>query len=207
MKSMCAAMAIALMSTLAVGVSNSASAQETAAGGYKIAVVDVQRVLAEYGKRKAKYDELQAKVNSLQVEVDALSNSIEAKKKSYEEKRQAGAAPTELNGIEATIKQELATYELKLKENQNTIDTMEKAVLTEVVGDVEKAIDEIGTSGNYHIILNARKDSGGAVLYYAAPLDITQSVLSKLNGGSSAAPAAAPAPAADGDGKKKKKND
>ena len=164
MKSMCAAMASALMSTLAGGVSNSASAQETAAGGYKIAVVDVQRVLAEYGKRKAKYDELQAKVNSLQVEVDALSNSIEAKKKSYEEKRQAGAAPTELNGIEATIKQELATYELKLKENQNTIDTMEKAVLTEVVGDVEKAIDDIGASGNYHIILNARLDSGGAVV-------------------------------------------
>jgi hypothetical protein len=78
--------------------------------------------------------------------------------------------------------------------------------LTEVVGEVERAIDEIGKSGNYHIILNARKDSGGAVLYYAEPLNITQNVLSKLNGGASAAPAAAPAPAEDGDGKKKKKN-
>jgi len=194
-------MALAFMSTVAVGVSAPAFAQDAAAGGYKIAVVDVQKVLQEYNKRKQKYDELQGKVNALQTEIDALSSKIDAAKKDYDAKKNAGTDSTTLINLETQIRKDYATYETKLKEHQATIDGMEKQVLQEVIGDVEGAIKAFGTSGNYHLILNAREGAGGAVVYHATALDATAQVIQQLNGGAAAAPAAAPA-----EGGKKKKN-
>lgn len=199
MKSMCAALALALVSTLSVGVSTPAAAQE-----YKIGVVDVQQVLQKYTKRQQKYTALEAEVKSKQVEIDALSQKIDAAKKDYDAKKSSGAEASTLIALETQIRNDYATYETKLKQHQATIDGMEKQVLQEVIGDVEGAIKNFGTAGNYHLILNAREGAGGgAVVYHATALDVTAAVLQQLNGG--AAPAAA-APAEGGDKKKKKDN-
>ncbi len=199
MKSMCAALALALVSTFSVGVSTTAAAQE-----YKIGVVDMQQVLQKYTKRQQKYDALEKEVAAKQVEIDALSKKIETAKTDYNTKKAAGAESSTLIGLETQIRKDYADYESKLKEHQATIDGMEKQVLQEVIGDVETAITNFGTSGNYHLILNAREGAGGgAVVYHATALDVTAAILQQLNGGAAAAPAAAPAEG----GEKKKKKD
>ncbi|MBI1319944.1 MAG: hypothetical protein GC168_13530 [Candidatus Hydrogenedens sp.] len=153
---------------------------------YKIGVVDMQKVMADYEYRKQEYNKLEAKVKELQAPIDALSSKIEALKADYDK---LAAKPDktaddrkDLVAKENEIRSQHADYEAMLRQNQLQIDENEKNVLEDVVTKVQAALKEIGEKENYHLILNGREGSGSAVVYHAAALDITSSVLSKLNG-------------------------
>lgn len=182
MKKMCVALAIAMSGIFAVGMGGTAAAQDAA--GYKIGVVDLQEVLANYNKRKAKYDELQREVDARQVKIDALSKEIEADKGRYETMRKGDAANADsLRELETQIQKKFAQYKADMEILQREIDQMEEKVLREVVGDVDAALENIGKSENYHLILNARKGPSGSVVYHSTTIDITGKVLAALNGG------------------------
>ncbi len=185
MKKMCVALAIVISGMAAVGVSGKAAAQD--AGAYKIGVVDLQEVLANYNKRKAKYDELQREVESRQGKIDILSKEIESDKTRYETMRKGESTPDALRELETQIQKKFAQYKADMEILQREIDQMEEKVLREVVGDVDAALENIGKSENYHIILNARKGPSGAVVYHSTTIDITGKVLATLNGGAPAA--------------------
>ena len=159
------------------------AAAQDAAGGYKIGVVDMQKVMADYDKREAKYAELEAKVKELQAPIDALSDKITKMKDDYEAKaKQEGADRVALAQEEGRIRSEHATYEAKLRESQIQIDELERAVLSSVLEDIRGALKAIGEQENYHLILNGGERSGSAVVYHSTTIDLTAKVLAKLNG-------------------------
>ena len=158
-------------------LSGPAYAQE---GDYKIAVVDMQTVLAKYEKRKTKYEDLQKQVDALQSQIDKMSKDIEAAKADYE-KRKDTLSDEELFKLETQIRNDHANYQNELQKSQRQIDGMEELVLKEVLKDIQEVIETVATSGNYHLILNNGKGPRGAVLYASASIDITSKVLVELN--------------------------
>lgn len=159
-----------------------AQAQGQGGGGgasYKIGVVDMQRVIAEYNKREAKYQQLQSQVDALQKDIDALSAKIEANKKKFE----ASTNAEERSTLKSQIDTDYITYRAELEKRQQQIDTQEEQVLKEVLGDVQKTLESVAKAGNYHLILNGRGGGGGrsAVLYHDTTIDITSQVLDALN--------------------------
>jgi len=157
-----------------------ASAQEQTSQ-YRIAVVDMSTLMAEYNKRKEKYDELQKEVDTLQVEIDAMSKRIEKAKEEYEANR-SNMTDDERFDKRAQIEADFAQYRSELDRKQRLIDTKEERVLVEVVGDIEKAIAKVAESEGYHLILNAARGPRASVLYHSATIDITPRVLQMLNG-------------------------
>ncbi len=152
----------------------------TADENYKIAVVDMQTVLASYEKRKAKYDDLQKQVDSLQSGIDKMSKDIEAARKDYEERR-ATLTDEERVKLETKITNDYANYQNELQKNQRQIDGMEELVLNEVLKDIQEAIEKIATDNSYHLVLNKGKGPRGAVLYASNSIDITPRILEQLN--------------------------
>lgn len=151
-----------------------------ASGEYRIAVADIQTLLADYDKRQELYDELESEVESRQEEIDQLSNQIEAARQRYE---QQAPNMTEAERIEQRnqIESDYLTYTSELRQNQNYIDSREESVLREVLGDIQAAIERIAIEDNYHIVLNAQPGPQGSVLYHSATIDITSQVLTVLN--------------------------
>lgn len=155
-----------------------AAAQDT---NYKIGVVDMQTVLAKYDKRKSKYDELQKQVDALQSGIDGKSKAIEAAKADYEKKKKENLPSEQLSALELKIRSDYVDYQAELTRSQQKIDSMEEEVLKEVLKDVQAAVEQIATEGNYHLILNHRSGPNSAVLYANNNIDITPKVLEQLN--------------------------
>lgn len=173
---------VALAGLLTWGLLPALSHAQTDSAGaqYKIGVVDMQYLLAEYNKRKQKYDDLQKEVDNLQKEIDNMSNQIEADTKRYRD-NQASMSDTERFDLKTKIETAAATYRGELERRQRIIDNMEEQVLVEVMKDVQATIDQVAQAGNYHLILNARGGARGTVLYYSPTIDITSQVLTRLN--------------------------
>lgn len=153
---------------------------ETSGAQYRIGVVDMQYLLAEYNKRKQKYEDLQKEVDSLQEEIDKMSAKIEADTKVFRDS-QATMSDTERFNLKTQIETAAATYRGELERRQRIIDNMEEQVLIEVMKDVQATIDQVAQAGNYHLILNARGGPRGTVLYFSPTIDITSQVLTQLN--------------------------
>ncbi len=147
---------------------------------YKIAVVDMQNVLAKYDKRKEKYEDLQREVDTLQAGIEKMADRIEAAKKDYDERKDS-LDDDQLAKLETTIKNDYADYQNELQKSQREIDTMEERVLKEVLKDIQSAIEKIAEGGNYHLILNKGRGPRGAVLFAAPRIDITSKILLELN--------------------------
>jgi outer membrane protein len=158
----------------------SAPASTQASTNYKIGVVDMQTILAEYNKRKAKYAELQKEVEALQKDIDDMSTRIETAKKSYED-GQSKMTEDDRFDLKTKIESDYATYRAELEKRQKLIDSKEERVLKEVLTDVEDAINKVAASENYHLILNAKSGPRGSVLYHSPTIDITSKVLAQLN--------------------------
>ena len=172
----------ALAATLAVlgSFSGPAFAQDAAAGGYKIGVVDVQYVISNYDKRAAKYRQLEQEVQRLQTDIDDISSRIEANRKRFED-----GAGTMSDDERFTLKQQIdrdyTEYRSELERRQREIDRSEETVLREVIEDVNNAIATVAKQGNYHLILNAASGPRSAVLYHDTTIEITSQVLAALN--------------------------
>ncbi len=181
---LCGVLAAMLLAGLLCGP---AAAQETAeqsgataSGGYKIAVVDMQTLLAEYEKRKEKYDQLQQEVDQRQKGIDDLSTKIEAAKERYETGRDT-MTEEERFELKNQIEADYATYRTELEKHQRYIDNQEERVLKEVLEDIQAALTKIGEEENYHLILSASSGPRGSVLYHHPTIDITSKVLATLN--------------------------
>jgi len=155
----------------------------------KMAYVDLRKAFYEYEKSKT-YDKdltdvtakrteernkMVEELRKMQDEAQLLNDKAkEAKQKEMEAK--AGA----LNEFDKNIRQELLN-----KKND---------MFKEVIGDIQKVVDDIGKRDKYDYILDSRN-----IMYASEGYDITDEVLKTLN---SASNVKAPAPAAKAPAKK-----
>ena len=159
---------------------NKDAAGASQGGGYKIAVVDVARLMAESKKRKQKYEELQKEVDRLQQELDALQKKIDAAKKTYDEKKGTMTDEERIN-MRTQIENDLVNYQVETKKRQNLIDNQEELVLKEVASDIQVAVARISEQEGYHLVLNASGGLRAPVVYHSPTVDITSKVLAIIN--------------------------
>ncbi len=159
-----------------------ASAQnEQANTQYKIAVVDLKAVFEAYERQKVEYVKLEAEKKSRQVEIDALSTKIENAKKQYEAKK-GKMTDEELEDLEEDIQSDYGKYQAEFNRQQGEIDRREKKLLDDLFADIRTAVTEVGTQGNYHLILEGGTGGPTSVLYSSTTLNITSRVIEHLNG-------------------------
>lgn len=171
---------VVVVSGLTIGLGTQSAQAQDQNTQYRIAVVDMSVLMAEYNKRKDKYEELQKEVDSLQVEIDTMSKRIEQSKEEYEANR-ATMTDDERFDKRAKIESDFAQYKSELDRRQRLIDNQEERVLVEVVTDIEKAIAQVAESEGYHLILNATRGPRASVLYHSTTIEITPAVLQVLN--------------------------
>lgn len=172
---------VALTLTLTLAWAAPRALAQESQGGYKIGVVDMQRLLKEYDKRKQAYDRLEKEVEDLQSEIDRLSSVIEADKKKYEE--DTSLSDDARLDLRNKIESNYAKYRAELESRQRIIDNKEEQVIKEVFQDIVDAVTSVAEQDGFHLVLNAGNPSSprNSVVYYATPLDITGKVLATLN--------------------------
>jgi Skp family chaperone for outer membrane proteins len=148
--------------------------------GYRIAVVDMAKLMKDYKKREQKYADLQKDVDKMQAEIDVRQKGIEEARKAYEAGRDT---MTEQQRAEARLKIEndMSAYKSELEKRQRTIDSNEETVLKEVVDDITKVITQVAEKEGYHLVLNSSGGPRGSVIYSSATIDLTPTVLGLLN--------------------------
>lgn len=160
---------------------STAFAQDAAQSTYKIGIVDFREVLRSYDKREQAYKKLEEEMKALQTRLDAAANEVEAMKKNYETSKDLSEDAR--RDLEETIETKAADFKNQMQKDQRAIDRKEQEILQEVIGDIRSVIEEIGLSGNYHLILDANSPNPprGGVLFYSKTIDITSEVLARLN--------------------------
>ena len=171
--------AIAIIAACVTGTS--VLAQNTAAGGggYQIAVVDMQKLIAEYPKRKAKYEALQREVDAQQKGIDDMLKSIQTQEENLKSSA-ANMTDDQRRAAIDKIEQDRSAWRMEVERRQRNVDRQEEDVLREVLQDIEGAVSQIAMSQNFHLILN-KGGSSRSVVWFSPTIDITSSVEAVLN--------------------------
>lgn len=185
-----------------LGAASHAFAQESASGGYKIGVVDIEKVVESYDKKIQKMAALKQRVDSEQAKIDAMTKELEAKKSDFDKSRDT-MSDEQRNAMQAELGVMVNSIKSKTNEIQIQIDKEEANIRNEVFADVEAAIQAIAAAEGYHLVLNARGVPNSSVLFASPTIDISSKVTAKLGSGGGGA---APAPAKESGKDSKKKN-
>lgn len=162
---------LALFSFLALGVCPTASAEELASGG-KIGVVSVDRVFKEYKATQAKEAELQKLSESKQAEREKKVTDIRGLRDELallnDENREKQKVM-----IEQKL-QALAEFDRQAKA---AISDQRDDAISGLLKEIEQVVNSIAKERGIDLILSDR-----AVLYRADTIDLTQEVITLLNG-------------------------
>jgi outer membrane protein len=148
---------------------------ESPAAEMKIGIINVQKVLltCEAGKKaKEKVDlkmkELQGTFKQDEEALKALQDEIKKKSSAWsEEKKAEKVREYQKNGRELQVKTDDAKFEMKQLQDQE-VEPILKAL--------EKVVEQFGKEKGYTTIVESRN-----VLYSDASIDITDTIVKKLN--------------------------
>jgi outer membrane protein len=143
----------------------------------KIGIMNVQRIIIECEAGKAAKSRFDVKMKELQstfkAEEDALKEmQDEIKKKSSawsEEKKAEKVRDFQKSGRELQAKTEDARFEMK---------TLQDKELEPILQALEKVVDKFGKENGYTTIM----DSKNGVIYFDDKIDISDTIIKKLNG-------------------------
>ena len=162
-----------------------ATAQDKAAGGYKIGVVDRSKLFEGYDKQKEKMSTLEKDAKDKEEELQKDIDAFEAYVKQQQDREKAGSLSSEqILDVQEEFNRRENELKSKRAEWQRELDIKTQRIMSELRIDIDKAIKAVGARDNYHLILEADSDprARSAVVYFASPIDITATVLSELNG-------------------------
>lgn len=160
-----------------------AGAQAGAPAGnaaYKIGVVNTFDVFKGYTKCKAELDALEAEKNKLQASFDSRRESINAKKDRLQNGTNLTAAQRDT--LRDEVEREFRSYEADLRQAQGDLESKRNKFLARNMQEIRQTIQQIGSSENFHLILETEADGKPTVLYFSNAINITDNVISRLNG-------------------------
>lgn len=147
---------------------------------YKIGVVDVNKVFNKYQKQideRAKLviekDEQQAKLDALQKKINDAQDLLKADAETLSKE--------EAEAIRETIGSDFDTYEDEYTKAKRDIERKEAKISATLLVDVRKAVEEVGSKENYHLILEVGLASRSNVLYFSTTINMTQKIIDYLN--------------------------
>lgn len=171
-----------LVAALSLAVPAVAQKDGAAQGGYKIGVVDIEKVIENYPKKLRLMEGLQKEVDAEQSKIDELTKQLNKLQDDFNAVR-ATLSDEQRNAKQAEIGTLVTKIKAETQQQQIQIDQKEANIRNEVFGDVETAIKTIAESEGYHLILNARALPNSSVLYASPTIDISGKVTTQLGTG------------------------
>ena len=163
---------LALLSLPAAGICPVSAAEEPASSGGKIGVVNVDRVFKEYKTTQAKEAELQKLTQSKQAEREKMVTEIRSLRDELallnDENREKQ---------KVTIEQKLQALAQFDQQAKAAIGDQRDDAISGLLKEIEGVVNSMAKEKGYDLILSDR-----AVLYRADAYDLTQEVITVLNG-------------------------
>lgn len=147
-----------------------------AAQGTKVAYVNTDAVLAEYGPAQDASRALQATIAGYQAEIDNLDASYQQALAEYQQQMMTMTAEARQDR-EADLQTQFATREARRVELGELASQREDEVFAPILGAIANVLEEIRVEGEYGIILDTRSN---AILVADPALDLTEQVLTRL---------------------------
>ena len=159
-----------------------AAAQGTASvSQYKIGIVDRRTVIQGYNKVTEERKKLETDVETENKSIDKMLEDLQTAKDKYDKEKDS-LSTTEREERELSLQKGLTEYQTKVQTKQAEVDNRERLLMKRFFGDIDAAVQKIGDSENYHLIIDGSK--GTSTLFYAPALDISQKVIDYLNASS-----------------------
>lgn len=150
-----------------------AAAQDAA--GFKIGVVDMDRVREEHTWRKEQYAKLESLVKQLEDEIKPMQDEIDRLTEEFKSKQESMSV-LDRNKLENEIKEKTVAYQNAFKQRQLQIDEEEMNVNKQAFTDTQQVIEALAEEQKYHLVIPKSQ-----VLYFSATIDITSQVVERLN--------------------------
>jgi len=159
------------------------SAQTNAADSaraYKIGIVEVQAVMDGYGKRKTEVGKLEQEAEKSNKEIEALQNSFQKELDQYKQD-QANLSDTDRLERQEGLDRQKFALEMEIRQREASLERKKLSVKKMLLDDIVKAVSQVGSEENYHLILEADAETRTGVLFYSTTLNMTQKVIDRVN--------------------------
>ncbi len=159
---------------------------ETAAGGFRIGVVNVKDVFDNYQKQKDLYEQLRVTRDKMQEPITKLSDEIKKDQERYTAEKDS-MSEADRKALEEKIESAVTKYRAEFDRAQQDINRQEKKLNEDVFQEIYVAIQEVGAQGNYHLVFESGEFGvpiparSGGLLYHSTTLNMTQKVIEHLN--------------------------
>ena len=147
---------------------------------HKVGIVDVQVVMDNYEKCQVEIETLVTEADASNHSIDELRAGLEQEAEDYAES-QGELSENDRLERQGKLERQRLTLEMEAQLLDASLRRKKRHVTNVLVGDIVKAVNQIGSEENYHLILEAESENRTGVLYYSTTLNMTQKVIDRLN--------------------------
>lgn len=148
----------------------------SAAAEYKIATVDINRVLNQSKKAVKKKDELQALSKKAQKDVESLKNKL----KKTEDRIKSGDIKSDSAEADK-FRTEAREFARHVKDTQEELKTKFLRLNKELTEEVLAKVKSYASANGIDIVLEKSNEGRSAVLFGDPQADITEKIISEMN--------------------------
>lgn len=163
------------------------------AQGVKVAYVQTSVLLDQAPGRAEAEAQFDKETGTYRDQIKRMSDSLNALIADFQ-KRQATLAATARDAQTKSIQAKEAEYQRRTQELEQKAQGRQTELVQPILDKIKAAIEEVRVEGGYAMIFNA--DQGSPIVAVDKNLNVTDRVLTKLKGTTSAAPAPRPSAAA-----------
>jgi len=144
----------------------------------RVSVVDVQRVITTSKAGQRARQEVEAEVKKGESRIASLKSEFEALEKAIQKQADV-LSGTALEEKQGELRKKERALRVALEDQRDVITRKNRAEIGKVVNKIDAIIKEMGASGRYGVIIDS---DPRLVLFYDKKLDISDEVISKLDG-------------------------
>lgn len=144
----------------------------------RVSVVDVQRVITTSKAGQRARQEVEAEVKKGESRIASLKSEFEALEKGIQKQADV-LSGTALEEKQGELRKKERALRVALEDQRDVITRKNRAEIGKVVTKIDAIIKEMGASGRYGVIIDS---DPRLVLFYDKKLDISNEVISKLDG-------------------------
>jgi outer membrane protein len=144
----------------------------------RVSVVDVQRVITTSKAGQRARQEVEAEVKKGESRIASLKSEFEALEKAIQKQADV-LSGTALEEKQGELRKKERALRVALEDQRDVITRKNRAEIGKVVTKIDAIIKEMGASGRYGVIIDS---DPRLVLFYDKKLDISNEVISKLDG-------------------------
>jgi len=144
----------------------------------RVSVVDVQRVITTSKAGQRARQEVEAEVKKGESRIASLKSEFESLEKAIQKQADV-LSGTALEEKQGELRKKERALRVALEDQRDVITRKNRAEIGKVVNKIDAIIKEMGASGRYGVIIDS---DPRLVLFYDKKLDISNEVISKLDG-------------------------